>query len=127
MAKFTTRPSPNTSVRATATAASIEPYSHASTRLTTSRLVVAELTEPPRSYVPAALAGRDVASVRSRRADHRAGRHHEQHLVGVADPVLRMGQLLELRRERRHVELPSARLHAQRLVPVRRLEALRGQ
>ena len=42
MAKFTTRPSPNTSVSATATAASSEPYSHASTRLTTSRLAVTD-------------------------------------------------------------------------------------
>src|SRR6202044_2593143 len=42
MAKFTTRPSPNTSVSATATAASSEPYSQASTRLTTSKLAVTD-------------------------------------------------------------------------------------
>ena len=69
MAKFTTRPSPNTSVSATATAASSEPYSHASTRLTTSRLAVTDpngfiaspgavpgLLQPPEAWQPYELA-----------------------------------------------------------------------
>src|ERR1700722_9725857 len=109
IAKLTTRPSPNTSVSETATAASSEPYSQASIRLTASRLPV---TAPEaiidrlryrRSSSRSSSGARDVTSVGARGADYLARRHREQDLDPVVDSVLRFGELLDLGRERRNV------------------------